>query len=384
MRKCRHRLLKLGPVLLFGCMQTSSASEGVGLYSLNLSEEVITRSAKVLLVNPSIKGDPFWDRISAITEQAAEQLNITLDVIYGDGTRFFQLEELKKYFNNNPSPDYVVLINYPGHAQISMNFLQSKQVKVITMEQTISGEEKVSIGYPGQKYKNWIGEVSFDNTHGGYLLAKSLLTAAMIKHKKLITAGISGHYGSESALRTDGLIAAIKEFNAEHTQIVHANWSEENAYSKTLKLMQRYPGINVIWCASDRMALGAIKAIEKVGLTPGEDVFVGGFDWDTQALSEIKLGKVRASIGGHVVMGAISLVAIYNIENNISYQPFMEFNKSSFELSVLDEDNILQNYNLVHSKDFSHINFKKLAQIYSQPVINSKYNLIELLTKASY
>ena len=53
----------------------------------------------VLLVNPSIENDSFWQKIEKITEQAAVELDIKLTIIHGYGTRFFQLEELKKYFN---------------------------------------------------------------------------------------------------------------------------------------------------------------------------------------------------------------------------------------------------------------------------------------------
>ena len=58
---------------------------------------------------------------------------------------FFNLEELNKYLKENPAPKYVVLVNYPGHAKLTMDFLAIHKVKVITLEQTISDDEKTLI-----------------------------------------------------------------------------------------------------------------------------------------------------------------------------------------------------------------------------------------------
>lgn len=45
-------------------------------------------------------------------------------------------------------------------------------------------------------------------------------------------------------------------------------------------LFRRYPQTTAIWNASDGMALGAIEAARNAGRTPGEDVIVGGVDWE--------------------------------------------------------------------------------------------------------
>ncbi len=106
------------------------------------------------MLNPSIKNDPFWHKIEIITKQAATELNYELSVIYGQGTRYFQLEELKKYFAQNPVPNYVILMNYPGHALLTMEYLKNYRVKIITLEQTITNEKRVAIGKPGENYNN--------------------------------------------------------------------------------------------------------------------------------------------------------------------------------------------------------------------------------------
>lgn len=336
----------------------------------------------ILFVNPSIKNDPFWHKIETITKQAALDLNLDLTVIHGHGTRFFQLDELKKYFNKNSAPDYIILINYPGNAKVSMDFIQQQKVKIITLEQTIAKEEKNIIGDPGEIYKNWLGEIYFNNASAGYLLAKELINLAKKANKKPIVAGISGHHGSESSLRNSGLQKAIYESGAHLTQIVHAGWSYEDAYQKTVKLLQRYPNINIIWCASDHMALGAVKAIEDSGKKVGVDILIGGFDWTPKGIDSIYNKKLTASIGGHFMMGALAIIAIYNEEQGISHNIFVNGQHNIFELSLITQHNISQYIKVLQTKRLSQVSFKKLALLYQDNESLTSIGILEVLNNS--
>lgn len=368
--------------IIFAVLLTlSSFSHSNTPKDLNAAEPFSRKT--VLFVNPSIPDDPFWSKTQIITKQAAKALGFDLAIIYGDGTRFFQFEAIKTYFNNNNAADYIMLINYPGNSKVTMDFLNQQNVKIITLEQTLSSHESGQIGSPGGQYKNWLGEVYFDNKQAGYLLASDLINQLSLINETPVIAGISGHFGSESTLRNNGLLAAIKQSNAKLTQIVHAGWSAENAYLKTIKLLQRYPDINIIWSASDHMALGALKAVEEMGLILGQDIFIGGFDWTSLAIKSISANKLSASVGGHFMMGAIAMIAIYDIENNIPHKPFVVSNKNSFNLDIINKNNVEKHFNLLALTDLSNINFKKLAELYSREEKVSTLNLLNMLEESS-
>ena len=337
----------------------------------------------VLLLNPSIKNDPFWHKIETITKQAAAEFNYELSVIYGQGTRYFQLEELKKYFTQSSVPNYIILMNYPGHAQLTMEYLKNYKVKIITLEQTIINEERVTIGKPGENYKNWIGEIYFNNANAGYLLAKDLINTGKKQKMNPVVAGISGHYGSESNLRNKGLKLAVEESGAQLTQIVHAGWSAEDAYKKTHRLLKRYPNINILWCASDHMALGAVKAIEDSGKQVGKDVLIGGFDWTPKAITSIQQNKLTASIGGHFIMGGVAIMAIYNEEHEQAHHFFVTDEKNSFELAVINQVNVSQYNSLLQNDGLKHVSFHELIKLYDNPKAQSSINLLKALKKAS-
>ena len=336
-----------------------------------------TNNLNVLLVNPSIKNDPFWHQVEVLTKKAAKDLDINLNVIHGNGNRFIQLQALKNYFSTNKTPDYIMLVNYPGGAFNTFEFLSKYSVKIITLEQTISGEEKKAIGKPQGNFKNWLGEIFNDNKKASEILANALFTKARINGKPLVVAGIRGHFGSESAIRNSGLILAAEAFKADLKQIVYAQWSRDDAYKKTFRLLKRYPNISVIWCASDEMALGVINAIKRKGLIPGKDIFVGGFDWIEEGINSIKKNEMTASVGGHFMMGAWGLLAIYDKELGIDR--LKKGSESTFKLELIESDNIAMYSTLLNHRSLMEIDFKQLSLFYSPTQTSSSFKLADIL-----
>lgn len=60
--------------------------------------------------------------------------------------------------------------------------------------------------------------------------------------------------------------------------IVHADYSAESGYAATLGLMQDNPDLTAIFAGNDTIALGAIGALESLGISVPEQVSVIGFD----------------------------------------------------------------------------------------------------------
>jgi len=342
------------------------------------------KSINVLLLNPSIINDPFWHQVEALTKKAAKDLDIELDVIYGNGNRFLQIQALKNYLSHNEIPDYIMLLNYPGGALTTFNLLSKYPVKIITLEQTISGKEKQEIGLPRGKFKSWIAEIYHDNKNAAQLLASSLFKKAKDKGKPLVVAGISGHFGSESSIRNSGLLLASEEYKADLKQIVYAQWSRKNAYDKTFKLLKRYPDISVIWCASDEMALGAIKAVKKMGLIPSKDIFIGGFDWIQSAILSIKQNEMSASVGGHFMMGVWALITIYDKERGIDRFKDQSVDKSLFDLELIENINISTYSALLDQSTLLEIDFKKLSLFHDQNKKEYSFKLLDTLNTLEF
>ena len=306
----------------------------------------------VLFVNPSVKGDPFWEKVQSIAKVAAKQNNISLDVIYGEGNRYIQLSELNKYLQYRATPDYVVLLNYPGGAEQSMNLLKQYNVNFITLEQTITGDERESIGEPQARYKNWLGEIYHDNFKAGHRLADALITHSKNQGRQPHVVAINGHYGTESDARSDGLKAYLSENKLQLSQTVYAGWSKLEAITKTKKLIQRYPKTNVIWSASDLMALGAYT-----GVSNAKNYSVGGFDWLKDNLRLVKQDKLAASVGGHFMMGGWALITLVDLRNGHDY--WKNNTNIEIDLDVIIKGNITQYEYLIDVNDWSFLDFNR-------------------------
>ncbi len=301
------------------------------MYSLNASAK-----QTVLFVNPSVVDDPFWLKVQSISQHAALQLGFEIDVIYGEGNRHIQFQELKKYLEYKEKPDYTILILYPGAALETLKLLEKYKVPSITLEETISGEEKQQIGVPGENFKYWIGEVYHDNYQAGYDLAEALYDSSN-KSKNLKAVLVNGHYGSESDMRAQGAIDYFESRYVDVAQEVHASWSEKLSTEQTLKLLNRHEDINIIWAASDLMAIGAMKACKQV-CSERQNISFGGFDWLSVGLEKIASGEVQASVGGHFMMGAWALVSLFDHHNKHPY--WSEHKELVIPMGIITKDNV--------------------------------------------
>ena len=77
--------------------------------------------------------------------------------------------------------------------------------------------------------------------------------------------------GYRSALESAGIV-----FNPSY--VVNGEFIEEPAFAATDALLRRYPEITAIFCASDVMAVGVMRAVRTHGLRIPDDVAIVGFD----------------------------------------------------------------------------------------------------------
>ena len=88
--------------------------------------------------------------------------------------------------------------------------------------------------------------------------------------------GPPDHVPSQRKLAAARAVAARSGISLEPDQIVHSHYSLEGAQASAMRLLET--GVSGIVCASDPMALGAIRAAKRSGLNVPRDVSVVGFD----------------------------------------------------------------------------------------------------------
>jgi LacI family transcriptional regulator len=134
--------------------------------------------------------------------------------------------------------------------------------------------------------------VSSDNVGGGAAAVRHL---AELGRRRI---AYIGAWGSEAANidRHLGYESALGEFGLELREeyVVLGGWSHVRAHDATRQMLELEEPPDAIFCASDVMAIGAIRAIQEAGLLVPEDIAVVGFDYgDYATLSVPSLTSVH-------------------------------------------------------------------------------------------
>lgn len=120
---------------------------------------------------------------------------------------------------------------------------------------------------------------------------------------------IEGIRGVENAeLRKQGFIEAVTaNSHIEIAATETANWHADEAFSVVSNLLQQVQDVQAIFCANDNMALGAIQALDMLGLAGS--VWVGAYDNLEEARQEMRNQRMHATIEQHPeLMGAYGVM----------------------------------------------------------------------------
>ncbi|MCH8536666.1 MAG: ABC transporter substrate-binding protein [Alkalimonas sp.] len=332
------------------------------LLFLLCSLPVTSAVPKVLFVSPSHAEDPFFQHVEQFTRIAAADLGLELDVLYGEGNRLLQLQQLAARLTQH-QPDYIIVQPYSGGAKALMDFLAKyPELKVITFERLLLASEEDGIGIPRQHYHNWIAEIYFDNTKASADMTRALLDHCRDEAKtgRPGVIGLNGAHGFEAEQRGAALQALSRaDPDYEFEQLVFSQWQRELAASQSRQLLRRYPQTSIIWAASDWMALGVLDMLREQP-KPLERYCIGGFDWLPENIEYIQSGDLVASVGGHFMMGAWAMVAVYDHwhdslpENILAGQP-------AFELEVITQSNVESYRRLLDETYWRSFDFRSLT-----------------------
>lgn len=322
----------------------------------------LAAAPKVLFVSPSHAEDPFFRHVEQYSRIAAKSLELEFEVIYGEGNRLWQQQQLEAYLKVQ-QPDYVIVQPYSGGAKMLMDFLASfPSMNIITFERILLPTEEPVIGVPGQFYNNWIAEIYFDNASASQALSRVLLEACREQARAGQTdvIGLNGAHGFESEARGKALEAVTRQDpDFRFQQLVYSQWQRELAARQSLQLLQRYPKTSVIWAASDWMAMGVLDMLQQQNEVEGP-YCIGGFDWLPKSIEAIRDGRMVASVGGHYMMGAWALVVAYDHWKQ-SFPHDQLSGHPAFALEVISVDNVQQYLPLLDPAYWEMFDFRGLT-----------------------
>jgi DNA-binding LacI/PurR family transcriptional regulator len=144
--------------------------------------------------------------------------------------------------------------------------------------------------------------IGSDNFKGGFMITNHLLA---LGHRTFAFIGEAGDGAPELKARFEGCKKAIGQVGLQDNMLmqVDAISTETDGYNAAIKILDALPQgkrPDALVCASDLMAIGAIRAVRERGLKIPEDIAVVGYDniqvsgYSTPALTTVQQNTVLA------------------------------------------------------------------------------------------
>lgn len=338
-------------------------------FLLFLSSSLAHSGPRPSVVFLSPDDSPFWQLVVGFMEAVAEDLEVDLEVQYDlESHRFSYLRMAKDVLSREEKPDYLLFMCKEHVTESMLRLADGAGVKTFTFNTDVPDAARASIGMPRTVLPGWLGHLSPDNIAAGRVLATLLGKRAeqlgLASGPSIPMVALSGTLDSSAAKDRDrGLLAAAVQQRSELLQLVYANWSRSLAREKTEVLLKRYPNTVTIWSASDGMALGAIEAARNARRTPGEDILVGGVDWQPEALEKIRQGELLVSLGRHFMGGGLALLLLHDYHHGRDFgdmSPDYVF-RYALEPATLDNVDLVQR--IMDPADWRDVDFRQFSRV---------------------
>lgn len=331
-----------------------------------------------VLIRPS-PDNTFWDQFQKVMLAAAADLNVKLDIVYlpSDTDALAMIPLAREISQRTPKPDVVFFYNISLTGPQIVQVLGKAGIKAFGVNtrviEDVSENNGKIISRAEVPYANLIGQMAPDDVQVGRDIAEYIYDSGHGRQKstsdELKLIAISGIQG---VISSDDRFEGLKQTLAAHKDIkligsADGKWTVVQSRDVTTRLLTQHQAIEAIWAANDNMAIGAVEAIEKAGLRPGQDIIVASVDWMPAAIQQIKAGKIAASMGGHFMDGAAALILAYDYMNGHDFAPTLGINISS-SMELMDNKNVGSIEPLLNNFEWDDIDFKRYTKSYNPDV----------------
>ncbi|QJY35963.1 LacI family DNA-binding transcriptional regulator [Vibrio europaeus] len=129
----------------------------------------------------------------------------------------------------------------------------------------------VLVGQDGSLFN--IPSVVHDDLRVGFEAGNRLLAAGC---KQIGFIGVPDSDLAVDKLRSDGLTQALAMNDQQLLFHCHGEFSIESGYANMKQIVASSPSVDGVFCATDRIAVGAIKALQEAGIEVGKQIKVLG------------------------------------------------------------------------------------------------------------
>ncbi|MEO4049244.1 ABC transporter substrate-binding protein [Pseudomonas sp. CAU 1711] len=261
----------------------------------------------MIFLNPGFSNEPFWVAYSRYMEDAAGDLGMQLEVLYGERQPQNVLIHARSLLQRPRKPDYLLFVNEQYAAPELLRLFADSGIRLFALHSTLTPEQQSLLGGPREKYANWIGSLVPNDEEAGYLMAKALLVQAAPGEELVAFSGVKNT--PSAFLREAGLHRALAEYpQVRLRQVLYGEWKQQRAYEQAAALLPRYPHVGLVWAANDEMAFGAMRAAEE----QGRRLRYSALNNSGRALQARVEGRFAALATGHFILGGCAMVMLHD------------------------------------------------------------------------
>ena len=244
---------------------------------------------KVALVMKALS-NPFFSTMESGAKKYAQQENISLEVF---GTeRETDVERQIGIVENLISRGFGAIVIAPVDSKKLVPICAKALDKNIVVVNIDNPLHRVTMA----QYSLSIPFVGSDNHAGAKLVGAYIKRKLKGRGRVIVIEGIRGVENAD--LRKAGFIEAVTRDSAISVVASEsANWHTDEALSLTVELLRLHDPVDAIFCANDKMALGALQALDLMDLSG--KILIGAYDNIEEVHNEMRNGRIQATLEQH-------------------------------------------------------------------------------------
>ena len=231
--------------------------------------------------------NPFFVEMEKGARKAQQETKIDLQV--KTATQETSIEQQIQLVANEIKNKVQAIVIAPGDSMLLVPILKKAQdagIQIVNIDNRLNPKTMADAGMKPVPF------ISVDNEKGAYEATRFVVDGINLPGEAAVIEGIRSannaelrKRGAERGLRSNPKLKLV----AEET----ANWKIDEAYGLTRALFKAHPGIVVLFCANDMMAIGAIRYLQEAGKT---QVKVIGFDALAEARKAVLAGQLAVTV----------------------------------------------------------------------------------------
>lgn len=252
----------------------------------DIKEERATGTKNICLIMKTLT-NPFFIEMEKGARLAEKELGIRL--IVKTGAKETSIDQQISIVEDMILQHVDAIVIAPGSSTDLIPVLKKAQdsdIRIVNIDNRLDPQITAKIGLVNIPF------ISVDNIQGAYLATKTIIQKAPMPASAAILEGIRSATNANN--RKQGALKAFKENpNIQIAAMESANWKIDEAFAVTSRIFAAHPEVNLLFCANDMMALGAIQFLQSTGKN---NVLVAGFDALPEAIKAIRDGKLQVTV----------------------------------------------------------------------------------------